>query len=135
MIVDGLNYFLRSYIVNPSISVNGILIGGLVGFLKCLQKDIREIKPNLVIVCWESGGSKRKREIKKDYKLGRKPIKLNRFVSEQFSKEEENENKIWQISRLSEYLEELPLSQLLIRNAAGDDIIAFVTQIKFCSQK
>ena len=45
MIIDGLNMFLRSYIVVPQISKDGHPIGGTTGFLKSLQKLTREIKP------------------------------------------------------------------------------------------
>ena len=45
LIIDGTNAFYRSYIVNPTIAKNGQPIGGVIGFLKSLQKLIREIMP------------------------------------------------------------------------------------------
>ena len=38
MIVDSLNQFLRSLVVNPTLSPNGQPIGGVCGYLKTLQK-------------------------------------------------------------------------------------------------
>ena len=61
MIIDALNMFLRSYVVNPSLNSNGEPIGGFYGFLKSLQKCIREIDPDEVHICWDGpGGAKRK---------------------------------------------------------------------------
>ena len=51
MIIDALNLFLRSYIVNPTIAKDGSPIGGTVGFLKSLQKLTREIKPTRIVIC------------------------------------------------------------------------------------
>ncbi|MDP3986982.1 MAG: hypothetical protein Q8P81_02035 [Nanoarchaeota archaeon] len=130
LVIDGLNIFLRSYAVVPSISENGIPCGAISGFLKSLQKTIRETNPSCVVICWESGGSKRKREINSNYKEGRKPVRLNRFMRDQLSPQEESENKIWQLSRLTEYLEDLPVYQLLYDNVEGDDLIAFVAQLE-----
>ena len=45
LIIDALNAYLRAYIVDPSISSNGQPIGGLKGFIKILQKLVRETKP------------------------------------------------------------------------------------------
>ena len=64
LIIDGTNAFYRSYIVNPTIAKNGQPIGGVIGFLKSLQKLIRETKPDQVVVCWDgAGGSQRRRSI------------------------------------------------------------------------
>jgi hypothetical protein len=42
MIIDSLNQFLRSLVVNPTMSPNGQPIGGLCCYLKTLQKLTRE---------------------------------------------------------------------------------------------
>ena len=56
IIIDGTNIFYRAYVVNPSLSTDGRPVGGLVGFLKTLQKLIREMKPTKVFVCWDGAG-------------------------------------------------------------------------------
>ena len=69
MIIDALNQFLRGYIVNPSLSLNGDPIGGMAGFLKILQKLCREIKPDKVVICWDGkDGSRKRKLINKNYK-------------------------------------------------------------------
>ena len=124
MIIDGLNTYLRNYIVNPSLSTNGDPIGGLKGFLGSLQKLSRELKPDQIIVAWDGpGGSQRRKTVNKNYKEGRKPIRLNRSVK-LLSEEENVKNKIWQQTRLHEYLNEMPVSQILIEGIEADDIIA-----------
>src|SRR3990167_9509819 len=114
MVIDAFNAFIKSFIVSPEISINnGQPIGGLSGFLKSLQKQIREIKPDQIIIVFDGpGGSARKRSILKDYKEGRKPLKLNRNI-EVLSNEENTENKNWQIFRLMEMLNQFPLIQLV----------------------
>ena len=78
MIIDSLNQFLRSLVVNPTISPNGQPVGGIVGYMKTLQKLSREIKPDRIIVCWDGkDGSTRRRIDNKNYKEGRKPLRLN----------------------------------------------------------
>ena len=42
LIIDALNAYLRAYIVNPSLSLNGQPIGGIKGFFMILQKLVRE---------------------------------------------------------------------------------------------
>jgi DNA polymerase-1 len=126
LIIDMLNMFYRAYIVDPSLSTNGAPIGGLKGTIKILQKLIRESNPDKVVVCWDgAGGSRKRRSLKKDYKAGRKPIRLNRSVRT-LSESEEVENKFWQQGRLIEYINNMPIAQLMYEDIEADDIIAFI---------
>lgn len=130
LIVDQLNLFFRNYIVNPSLSINGAPIGGLKGCFQSLQKVIRESKPDMVIVCWDgAGGSAKRKSIKKDYKAGRKPIRLNRGVRN-MTRNEELENKIWQQTRLVDYYNQTPIVQFMFDGVEADDIIAYVCRSK-----
>tara|TARA_R100000808_G_C2134665_1_gene143172 strand:- start:385 stop:1419 length:1035 start_codon:yes stop_codon:yes gene_type:complete len=129
LIVDALNAYFRAYIVDPSMSTNGQPIGGVKGFLKILQKLVREIKPDMVIVAWDGpGGSKRKKIVNKEYKDGRKPIRLNRGIQGMLTENEELENKIWQQTRLVSYLNNMPISQVMIEGVEADDVIAHIVQ-------
>jgi len=130
MIIDCMNIYLRSYIVDPSLSQNGAPIGGFKGFLKTLQKLCREMKPDKIIVAWDCGGGSRKRKrLNKNYKAGRSPIRLYWDVRHVALREEED-NKIWQQIRLSEYLNELPILQYCIEDVEADDIISYLVQNK-----
>lgn len=129
MIVDALNMYFRAYIVDPSLSsVDGQPIGGLQGFLKILQKLTREVNPDKIIICWDGpGGSKKRKRLVKEYKGERKPIRLNRTIKN-LSEYEILENKIWQQSRLMEYLNATPIIQLVLDHVEADDIISYVAQ-------
>jgi len=126
LIIDGQNMFIRNYVMSPQLDINGNPIGGLTGFMRSLQKEVRRAKPDRVVVCWEGpGGSQSRREKNKNYKLGRKAPKLNREY-EFATPEAERENKYDQLLRLTEYLEQLPVLQMSLENVEADDIIAWL---------
>ena len=129
MIIDALNQFLRGYIVNPSLSLNGDPIGGTAGFLKILQKLCRDIKPDKIVICWDGkGGSRKRKLVNKNYKEGRKPLRLNRDIKN-LTEKEELQNKIWQQLRLIEYLNNFPVTQLVFDEVEADDVISLVAQL------
>tara|TARA_R110002020_G_scaffold196901_1_gene397870 strand:+ start:156 stop:1121 length:966 start_codon:yes stop_codon:yes gene_type:complete len=129
MIVDALNAYFRAFIVNPSLSVHGQPIGGLKGFLGILQKLCRDIKPDTVMIIWDGpGGSRKRREQNKNYKEGRKPIRVNRQTD--LTDEQQRTNMAWQQLRLMEYLNELPVVQLRFDEVEADDVIAYATQLE-----
>ena len=130
LIVDQLNLFFRNYIVNPSLSTDGMPIGGLRGCIQSLQKVVRESKPDMIVICWDgAGGSQKRKSLQKDYKSGRKPIRLNRSVRN-MTEEQEVDNKIWQQTRLVEYYNQIPVIQFMFDSTEADDIIAYVAQHK-----
>tara|TARA_Y100001963_G_scaffold33446_1_gene46395 strand:+ start:2458 stop:3429 length:972 start_codon:yes stop_codon:yes gene_type:complete len=129
LLIDQLNLFFRSYIVNPSLSLNGQPIGGLIGSIKSMQKICRETKPDKIVICWDGeGGSKKRKLMKKDYKAGRKPLRLNRDIRN-LSESEEKSNKIWQMQRIVEYYNCMPVIQLIFSGVEADDIIAYVANM------
>ncbi|MBT5638159.1 MAG: hypothetical protein HOJ16_06315 [Candidatus Peribacter sp.] len=128
MIVDAHNQYLRAYISDPSTSYSGEHIGGICGFLKVLNKLSREVKPDQIIVVWDgAGGSQRRRSANKNYKSGRKPLRLNR-VNANFTAEQETDNKIRQQLRSIEYLNNSPVIQFMEPAIEADDVIAFVSK-------
>ncbi len=131
LIIDALNAYLRAYIVNPSLSLNGQPIGGIKGFFMILQKLVRESSPDQIVVCWDGpNGSRKRKSIDKNYKSGRTPIKLNRAFHN-LTDDEELKNKIWQQTRLIEYLNEMPIVQAMIPEVEADDIISYVTRLPY----
>ena len=126
LIIDAANMFIRNYVMSPQLDVNGKPIGGLTGFMRSLQKEVRRAKADRVIIAWEGpGGSQSRKEKNKNYKAGRKPPKLNRQY-EFNTEDEERENKYQQMVRLTEYLDQLPVLQLMLENVEADDIIAWL---------
>lgn len=126
IIIDALNMFLRSYVVSPHLNKKGLPVGGTIGFLKSLQKVARDFDAEEIIVAWDGHeGSARRRSMNKDYKGGRKPVRFNRRMVE-LSPEKEEANKGYQQIRLMEYLNQMPVIQLVADFTEADDIIALV---------
>ena len=126
MLVDAQNQFMRSYIVNPTMSPNGDPIGGVVGFLQTMNKLCRQVRPDLFVVVWDGdGGSSRRRQQNKNYKVGRKPPKLNRW-SQSMNPAEIHTNKIWQQVRCIEYVNQTPIIQFRQPGVEADDVIAYI---------
>ena len=130
VIIDALNMFLRSYVISPHLNKKGYPVGGTIGFLKSLQKVARDFNADEVIVAWDGHeGSQRKRSMNKDYKGGRKPVRFNRRMID-LPEEQEAANKGYQQIRLMEYLNLMPVIQLIADYTEADDIIAHVVQSK-----
>lgn len=128
MLIDGLNMFIRSYIVNPTIDSKGRPLGGCMGFLKSLQKVVRMFQPDEIVICWDGqGGSQRRKAQNKNYKEGRSPVRFNRRMYE-LSPEEQEKNKAYQFYRLVEYLNEMPVIQIMVDGIEADDVIAVLAR-------
>lgn len=127
LIVDGLNFFIRSFVANPAMSSKGEPAGGIVGFLKGLQWITDDIFPERVIVVWEGGGSARKRGIFSEYKMRRKPEKLNRYYDE-IPNTVQNRN--WQVSTIVALLRMVPVQQIYVEEVEGDDVIGYICKYK-----
>lgn len=131
LIIDALNAFLRAYIVDPSLSTHGQPIGGIKGFIKILQKLVRDTNPDEIAVIWDGpNGSARRKIMDKKYKEGRKPLRLNRAFHN-LSDEEVQENKGWQQVRAMEYLNEMPIIQTIIPEIEADDVIAYMVTMDY----
>lgn len=130
LILDGLNCFLRTYTVVPSMDDNGNHIGGMVGFLKSLGAAIRQFKPTRCIIVFDGkGGSQRRRKIYPQYKANRKPVvRLNRAY-DLTTDEQERENMKWQLVELVQILECLPVTMFTLDNVEADDVIAYLSQL------
>jgi DNA polymerase-1 len=131
LIIDALNAYLRAYIVDPSLSAHGQPIGGIKGFIKILQKLVRDTQPDEIAVIWDGpNGSAKRKTMDKNYKSGRKPLRLNRAFNN-LSENEVQENKTWQQVRVMEYLNQMPIVQTIIPEIEADDVIAYLTQMEY----
>ena len=127
LIVDGLNTFIRSFSVNPSVNEDGIHIGGMTGFLLSIGYAIRTLKVTRCIIVFDGkGGSQRRRKIYPEYKSKRKPsVRYNRSDSVADLRDEK-QSMMMQLSRLVEYLDQLPVSTIVIENVEADDVMAYI---------
>ena len=129
ILVDGLNFFMRHYIANPSLTQNGESAGGVVGFLGGLAKLCQQFNPEQVHVVWEGGGSLRRRAIYKDYKKGKKPQSFNRYYEDDIP--DSNENRLSQVAFLTKCLRNLPVYQHYVRDCEADDVIGYFARYQF----
>ena len=127
--IDGLNVFMRHFAANPSRSLNGQLCGGIVGMLKNIQYLSEKFKPEKIVIAWEGGGSLRRRSIDPNYKLGRRPIKLNRSeYNEDIPDTIQNRN--WQLQTLINILYKTPVTQIYVDDCEADDVISYLVKTK-----
>lgn len=129
LIFDGLNVFMRHYIANPAMSDNGEQIGGIVGFYNNMITLIEKCKPESVIVVWEGGGSKRKRDLFAEYKNGSRPQKMNRYY-EDSEIPDSYRNRNYQLKTLIDLLNSLPICQIYVEDAEADDAIGYIVKYK-----
>lgn len=122
LIIDGMNLFVRSYSAYPTMSAHGYQMGGCIGFLKTLRRLVTEQQPSAVYVAWEGGGSQRRRSIYPDYKMNRKPSRLNRFYEDDIPDTQDNEKH--QVISLLSMLKCVPVCQLYVSDCEGDDVVA-----------
>ncbi len=130
LIIDGLNTFIRSFVVVPAMDVNGEAIGGIVGFLKSVKAQIREVLPDRVIVAWDGeGGSQRRRGVYSAYKEGRK-VRLNRQYDME-SQDDQKRNLGYQLMLLKQLLDLIGIIQIEVPNIEADDTIAFLCKFVY----
>lgn len=126
LIVDGLNNFVRNFCVNPTLDVNGMPIGGTIGFVRTLKHVMREVRPTRVIVAWDGkGGSAKRRSVYGEYKAGRKP-RLNREYGDDESVDDSRENMRHQYAKVREYLTLLGVAQVEVESCEADDLIGYL---------
>jgi DNA polymerase-1 len=133
LIIDALNLFIRCYHAYPNMNKDGEHIGGMIGFLKKTCSVSEVLLPSKIIVVWEGGGSAKRKALHPEYKMSRKPQKLNRFYSDEDMPNTE-ENKLWQIKLLTNLLKFFPVTQLYVQNCEADDVIGYMVQ-KFNNTK
>ena len=130
LIIDGLNSFIRVFSAVPLVNDDGEHIGGYIGFMRSIAAIIRQFKPTRCIIVFDGkGGSARRKKMHSGYKEGRSmSTRFNRRedVGEQ-TVEEEIASMRLQMSKLSEYLQCLPVTIMSIDNIEADDTIAYLT--------
>lgn len=133
LIIDGMNVFIRHYLVNGTINSKSEPVGGVVGFLRFLNHAIDTFSPSKLFVVWESGGGSSKRKsIYKDYKANRGKIKefkklKNGTASMKDTLKYDNETKIKQLTQLYRLLAFTPTCQVFVSGTECDDIVSYIS--------
>ena len=126
LLIDGLNTFIRVFSAIPTTNEDGVHIGGIVGFLRSIGYTINMVRPTRTIIVFDGkGGSTRGRKIFPQYKMGRKMShRLNR-THDFLTREEEKKMMIFQLNRIVEYLECLPVTLINMDGIEADDVIGY----------
>ena len=128
-----MNTFMRVWSMYPTTNENGDHIGGYTGFLKSIGHAIRLRKPTRCMVVFDGkGGSTRRRKIFPDYKMKKNVrFRVNRALSLDMDQNEESSSMKYQIVKLIEYLNMLPVTTICIDNVEADDVIALLARSNF----
>lgn len=128
MIIDAMNMLIRSFSLLKAMNPSGHHIGGLVGFLRSLGYVTRIFDPTRVIIVWDGkGGSANRKNIDPNYKAQRATSRITHWGLYD-TKVEEMEALIGQLYRTRDYLECLPIQQLMMEKLEADDIIAYIAK-------
>ena len=120
LLVDGNNLFKIGFHGVKDFYHEGKHIGGIYHFINTIKRFINEYNYDKVIVFWDGeDNSAQRRVISPDYKANRTQI-LNEAKKESFE---------WQVQRIKEYLEEVLIRQVSVKNTESDDLIAYYCQI------
>jgi DNA polymerase-1 len=120
LLVDGDNLFKIGFHGAKDVYNDGAHVGGVFHFVNILRKFLEEHNHDKVIVMWdgESNSSIRK-SIYPQYKANRRQD-MNEFKYESY---------LQQKVRVKQYLEEIFVRQVEVKDNESDDLIAYYTQI------
>jgi DNA polymerase-1 len=128
LVIDAMNMLIRSFSLLKAMNPSGTHIGGLVGFLRSLGYVTRIFDPTRVVVVWDGkGGSGNRQNIDPNYKAQRATARITHWGLYD-SREEEQEALINQLLRVQDYLECLPMQQIVMEKLEADDIIAYLAK-------
>jgi len=128
LVIDAMNMLIRSFSLLKAMNPSGAHIGGLVGFLRSLGYVTRIFDPTRVVVVWDGkGGSGNRKNIDPNYKAQRATARITHWGLYD-SREEEQESLINQLLRVQDYLDCLPMQQIVMEKLEADDIIAYLAK-------
>ena len=128
LIIDAMNTLIRSFSLLKAMNPSGAHVGGLVGFLRSLGYVTRIFDPTRVVVIWDGkGGSANRKNIDPNYKAQRATSRITHWGLYD-TKEQEMEALIGQLYRTQDYLECLPVQQMMAEKLEADDIMAYLAK-------
>jgi len=128
LIIDAMNTLIRSFSLLKAMNPTGTHVGGLVGFLRSLGYVTRIFDPTRVVIIWDGkGGSGNRQNIDLNYKAQRASARITHWGLYD-TREEEQEALIGQLFRTRDYLDCLPVHQIVIEKLEADDIMAYLAK-------
>ena len=126
LIVDSMNTFIRSFSTINAMNPAGHHIGGLVGYLRSLGYAIKTFRPTRVILVFDGlGSTHNKKNLYPGYKANRSTTRLTNWDIFE-NKDDEGEAMVGQMTRLIQYLQQLPVTLVSIDKIEADDSIGFI---------
>jgi 5'-3' exonuclease len=128
LFIDGMNNFIRHYVVNETMNAHGDMYGGALGFLRTLRILSKTFNPSRMIIFWEQGGPcPRRKKLCPEYKANRTKMKdfNGMYKNERDELLMDKENKTKQLSFLTKAINQLPVCQVYVPECEGDDVLAY----------
>lgn len=128
LVIDAMNMLIRSFSLLKAMNPTGHHVGGLIGFLRSLGFVTRTFDPTRVIIVWDGkGGSANRKNIDANYKAQRATSRITHWGLYD-NKAEEQEALIGQLYRTQDYLDCLPVQQIMMEKLEADDVIAYLAK-------
>jgi len=126
LVVDSMNTFIRSFSTVNFINPAGHHIGGLVGYLRSVGYAVKTFRPTRVILAFDGlGSTNNKKNLFPAYKGNRNITRITNWdVFE--NKVDESQAMVDQITRLIQYLQQLPVTLVSIDKIEADDSIGYI---------
>ncbi len=131
LLVDGANIAAQHFVSNTAIDGDGTPIGVVKGVLTTIVYAAQLIKATKIILFFDGkDGSLARRQFKKDYKSGRRPLATagRHYVFSSMEKLEQN--KQYQHQKLNELLDLLPINTITTNGFEADDAIGYCVKYK-----
>ena len=121
LLVDGDNLFKIGFHGAKDVFNDGTHVGGVFHFVSVLRKFLDEHNHDKVVVFWDGdSNSSIRKSIYPQYKANRRQDYMNEYKYESY---------LYQKSRIKQYLEEIFVRQVEMRDNEADDLIAYYCQI------
>jgi 5'-3' exonuclease len=128
LIVDSMNTFIRSFSTVNLMNPAGHHIGGLVGYLRSVGYAVKTFRPTRVILVFDGlGSTNNKKNLYPQYKANRNTSRVTNWDIFE-NKVDESEAMVGQMTRLIQYLKQLPVTLISIDKIEADDSIGLITQ-------
>ena len=137
LILDG-SYFCHRALHTPALqelrTSTGLASGGVFGFFRMFQSEIKRFPGYFPIVCWDKGLSKRRTELYEDYKANRQRQEADALVAAGLAEPDiEGKNYIEEYHRqrndIIQILKTFGVPSLLIPGWEGDDLMYLISKV------
>jgi 5'-3' exonuclease len=128
LVVDSMNTFIRSFSTVNFMNPAGHHIGGLVGYLRSIGYAVKTFRPTRVILVFDGlGNSNNKKNLYPDYKANRSTTRITNWDVFD-TKVDESQAMVDQMSRLIQYLQQLPVTLISIDKIEADDSMGYIAK-------